>query len=115
METSHDGRHLFTVNTASNSISRYETGARAVGGFTLEGGDLTELSSSPTPLPSEAAPFGIVVNPRLAARRGGHGSLPDHHVELAAASSSSASPPIAKSAVTSRLRVSLPSRLPSRL
>jgi hypothetical protein len=39
-----------------------EGGADAVGGFAVEGGNLTELSSSPTPLPSNSAPFGIVVN-----------------------------------------------------
>jgi hypothetical protein len=39
-----------------------EGGADAVGGFAVEGGALTELASSPTPLPSNSAPFGIVVN-----------------------------------------------------
>jgi hypothetical protein len=39
-----------------------EGGADAVGGFSVEGGALTELASSPTPLPSNSAPFGIVVN-----------------------------------------------------
>jgi len=100
VEISHDGRFLFTTNTASGTISRYaiasdgslellgstpfkragsgpldarlapdgqtlwivEGGADAVGGFTVEGGALTELASSPTPLPSNSAPFGIVVN-----------------------------------------------------
>jgi 6-phosphogluconolactonase len=99
IEISHDGQVLFTVNTASNSISRYaiaadgsldllgstslgavgagaedarlapnggtlwivETGARAVAGLTVNGGDLTQLPSSPTPLPAGSAPFGIVV------------------------------------------------------
>jgi 6-phosphogluconolactonase len=99
IEISHDGQILFTVNTASNSISRYaiaadgslnllgstslgavgagaedarlapnggtlwivETGARAVAGLTVNGGDLTQLPSSPTPLPAGSAPFGIVV------------------------------------------------------
>jgi 6-phosphogluconolactonase len=99
VEISHDGRFLFTVNTASNSISRYaingdgslallgstplheasagaedarlgpngrtlwvvETGGRAVSGFSVDGGNLTELPSSPTPVPAGAAPFGIVV------------------------------------------------------
>jgi 6-phosphogluconolactonase len=35
--------------------------ARAVSGFTVSNGDLTELPSSPTPLPGGSAPFGIVV------------------------------------------------------
>jgi 6-phosphogluconolactonase (cycloisomerase 2 family) len=100
VEISHDGQFLFTVNTASNSISRYaiaangslsllgstslkgttsagaedarlgpeggtlwvvDTGADAVSAFAVNGGDLSELPSSPTPLPSGAAPFGIVV------------------------------------------------------
>src|SRR5437899_4872319 len=38
-----------------------DTGARAVSGFAVSGGDLTQLGSSPTPLPAGAAPFGIVV------------------------------------------------------
>jgi 6-phosphogluconolactonase len=99
VEISHDGRFLFTVNTASSTISRYsiaaegslallgstplnspgvgafdarlapdgntlwtvEDGARAVSGFSVVGGELTGLSSSLTPLPTNAAPFGIVV------------------------------------------------------
>ena len=97
VEITHDGRFLFTTNTASSSISRYaiasdgslgllgstplrapgtapfdarlapdggtlwvvESGA--VAGLAVGGGDLTELPSSPTPLPAGAAPFGIVV------------------------------------------------------
>jgi 6-phosphogluconolactonase (cycloisomerase 2 family) len=100
IEISHDGRFLFTTNTASGTISRYaiasdgslellgstpfkragsgpldarlapdgqtlwivEGGAHTVGGFAVDGGALTELPSSPTPLPSNSAPFGIVVN-----------------------------------------------------
>jgi 6-phosphogluconolactonase (cycloisomerase 2 family) len=99
IEISHDGRFLFTVNTASGNISRYaiasagslallgstplagagtapldarldpdgdtlwvvEGGTHAVAGLAVEGGNLTELSTSPTPLPAHAAPFGIVV------------------------------------------------------
>lgn len=38
-----------------------DTGADAVSAFAVNGGDLTELPSSPTPLPAGAAPFGIVV------------------------------------------------------
>jgi 6-phosphogluconolactonase len=99
VEISHDGRFLFTVNTASQTISRYfitrdgdlvllgstpmrgisgpedarlspdgstlwvvDTGAAKVSGFAVDGGNLTELSSSPTPLPAGATAFGIVVN-----------------------------------------------------
>ena len=100
VEISHDGRYLFTVNTAVPSISRYvidghgrlhligstpfndptglspfdarlapngrtlwvvDSGAKAVSGFAVDGGDLMELSTSPTALPTDAAPFGIVV------------------------------------------------------
>jgi 6-phosphogluconolactonase len=38
-----------------------DTGAHAVSAFTVNGGNLTELPSSPTPLPTGATPFGIVV------------------------------------------------------
>jgi 6-phosphogluconolactonase (cycloisomerase 2 family) len=46
-----DGRTLWVV----------DTGADAVSAFAVHGGDLTELPSSPTPLPAGAAPFGTVV------------------------------------------------------
>jgi 6-phosphogluconolactonase len=38
-----------------------DPGADAISGFTVNGGSLTELSSSPTPAPVGAAPTGIVV------------------------------------------------------
>jgi 6-phosphogluconolactonase len=101
VEISHNGRYLFTVNTAVPSISRYriaasgklhllgstvfnlpgglgpvdarlapdgrtlwvvDAGAAKVSGFRVRGGNLTELHSSPTSLPTGATPFGIVVN-----------------------------------------------------
>jgi 6-phosphogluconolactonase len=101
IEITRDGRFLFTVNTATPSISRYaitrdgslvflgstpfngpstlapedarlapdggtlwvvDSGGRAVSGFRVFGGDLVELTSSPSPLPADSAPFGIVVN-----------------------------------------------------
>jgi 6-phosphogluconolactonase len=99
VEISHDGRFLFTVNTASQSISRYairengalallgstpmrgisgpedarlspdgttlwvvDSGSGQVSAFAVDGGQLTELASSPTSVPAGAAPFGIVVN-----------------------------------------------------
>ncbi len=101
VEISHDGRFLFTVNTASGSISSYSiardgvltlrtstpvkgtsgTGAvdarlspdgrwlflvesktGAVATFAVNGASLTEVSTSPTSLPSGAAPAGIAVN-----------------------------------------------------
>jgi 6-phosphogluconolactonase len=97
VEISHDGRFLFTTNTASGSISRYAIAgdgslvllgstplatagaapfdarlspdgatlwvveAHAVAALAVDGGGLSELPSSPTPLPADAAPFGIVV------------------------------------------------------
>jgi 6-phosphogluconolactonase len=97
VEITHDGRFLFTVNTASLSISRYvingdgslrllgstpfrhaakpfdarlspdggtlfaEDGSGLISAFAVHGGDLTELPSSPTTVPSSAV-VGIVVN-----------------------------------------------------
>ncbi|HEY2371122.1 MAG TPA: beta-propeller fold lactonase family protein [Gaiellaceae bacterium] len=46
-----DGQTLWVV----------DTGARAISAFSVDGGNLTELQSSPTALPTSAAPFGIVV------------------------------------------------------
>jgi 6-phosphogluconolactonase len=101
VEITHDGQFLFTVNTASGTISRFQIAANGtltlltpaapisgtkvgavdarlsphggflyvvesavgkVGGFAVNGGNLTELSSSPSSLPTGAAPAGIVVN-----------------------------------------------------
>src|SRR5437588_9405247 len=97
VEITHDGRYLFTVNTASGSIARYSIAAdgslallgstplstpgsgpfdarlgpggatlwvveaHAVAALAVAGGNLAELPSSPTPLPADATPFGIVV------------------------------------------------------
>jgi hypothetical protein len=100
VEITHDGRFLFTVNTAVPSISTYrilrngalsligstvfndptglrpfdarldpsdsnlyvvDAGSATVSAFKVDGGGLTELDSSPTPLPAGATPFGIVV------------------------------------------------------
>jgi len=101
VEISHDGQFLFTVNTASGTISRFQIRDRGaltllgstpvsqtggvgavdarlspdgrylfvdesrtgtVGAFAVDGGNLTELASSPTSLPAGATPAGIVVN-----------------------------------------------------
>jgi 6-phosphogluconolactonase (cycloisomerase 2 family) len=99
VEISHDGRHLFAVNTASGTISTYDiawggsltlagstplshaagpedarlspdgrslwvvnSGDDAINAFLVKGGTLTELASSPTPLPAGATPAGVVVN-----------------------------------------------------
>ena len=98
VEISHDGRYLFTVNTASVSVSSYyintdgsltligstpinggggDTDARLspdgrtlsvtgsgkliVSVFAVNGGHLTELPSSPAPLPAGSSPVGIAV------------------------------------------------------
>ena len=100
VEISHDGRFLFTVNTASGSISSYsitragtlallgstpvrsgggvgavdarlspdgrtlyvdESKIGEVGAFAVHAGRLTELATSPTPLPAGATPAGNVV------------------------------------------------------
>jgi 6-phosphogluconolactonase len=100
VEITHDGQFLFTVNTGSGEISRYqiapdgtltllgstpvaatggvgavdarlspdgrflyvdESRVGAVGTFAVNGGNLTELATSPTPLPAGATPAGIVV------------------------------------------------------
>ena len=99
VEISHDGNYLFTVNTASKTISSYsvgpggslallqstpqltapttspedarlapdgstlwvvDPGADAISGFTVDGGTLTEIATSPTAGPVGAAPTGIV-------------------------------------------------------
>jgi hypothetical protein len=44
-----------------DSLWVVETGAHAVGGFAVRGGHLTQLASSPTPLPAGATAFGMVV------------------------------------------------------
>jgi 6-phosphogluconolactonase len=101
VEITHDGQFLFTVNTGSGEISRYqiapggaltllgstpvgqtggvgavdarlspdgrflyvdESRIGAVGTFAVNGGNLTELSTSPTSLPAGATPAGIVAN-----------------------------------------------------
>jgi len=46
-----DGRTLWVVDTKAQAIS----------GFSVDGGSLTELPSSPTALPADSAAFGIVV------------------------------------------------------
>ena len=104
VEISHDGRYLFTVNTAVATISRYsiasdgsltlltpstslsdpflptndtpedarlspdgstlyvvDAGADAISALAVNGGNLTELASSPTSGPTGASPSGIVV------------------------------------------------------
>jgi 6-phosphogluconolactonase len=100
VEISHDGRFLFTSNTAVPSISRYsiasdgsltllgstplsatseagpvdlrlspsgknlyvvDSGSQAISSFAVNGGSLTELTSSPISLPAGSSPVGLVV------------------------------------------------------
>jgi 6-phosphogluconolactonase len=101
VEITHDGRYLFTTNTAVPSISRYaiardgsltllgttpldatkekgpvdlrlspngqalyvvDSGAAALSTFSVHGGNLTALTSSPTALPAGSSPVGVVVD-----------------------------------------------------
>jgi 6-phosphogluconolactonase len=99
IEISHDGKYLFTVNTASSTVASYSIGtdgtltalgntairngggaedarlspdgstlyvvnggANTINAFSVDGGTLTELASSPTAGPAGATPSGIVVN-----------------------------------------------------
>jgi hypothetical protein len=49
------------LDPSGDSLFVVDTRGRAVSGFSVDGGALTELPSSPTTLPSDSAPFGIVV------------------------------------------------------
>jgi 6-phosphogluconolactonase (cycloisomerase 2 family) len=101
VEITHDGQFLFTVNTASGTVSAYQIAASgaltllpasapaggptagavdarlspdggflyvdrgktgAVAAFAVNGGKLTQLGTSPFPLPAGAAPAGIVIS-----------------------------------------------------
>ena len=59
------GTGLGAVDTRLSPDGRYlyldESATGAVAAFAVHGGNLTELASSPTPLPAGAAPAGIVV------------------------------------------------------
>lgn len=99
IEISHDGKYLFTVNTASSTVASYSIakdgsliaigntpirngkgaedarlspdgstlwvvngGGDQINAFSVQGGTLTELTSSPTAGPTGATPSGIVVD-----------------------------------------------------
>jgi hypothetical protein len=98
IEISHDGKYLFTVNTASSTVASYSidtdgsliaigntpienghgaedarlspdgstlfvvNGGDQINAFSVQGGTLTELTSSPTAGPAGATPSGIVVD-----------------------------------------------------
>jgi DNA-binding beta-propeller fold protein YncE len=49
------------LGPAGGTLWVVDTAGHAVSGFAVKGGNLTELGSSPTPLPAGSSPFGIVV------------------------------------------------------
>jgi 6-phosphogluconolactonase (cycloisomerase 2 family) len=49
------------LSPAGDTLWVVGDGRKVVSGFAVDGGALTELGSSPTALPSDSAPFGIVV------------------------------------------------------
>jgi 6-phosphogluconolactonase len=61
--TPFDGKGAFDARLAPGGATLWvvDDGSDGVSGFTVNGGNLTELTSSPTSLPAGAAPFGIVV------------------------------------------------------
>jgi 6-phosphogluconolactonase len=58
------GLSPFDARLSPDGGTLWVVGSKAVtlSGFRVRGGDLSELASSPTPLPAGAAPFGVVVN-----------------------------------------------------
>jgi 6-phosphogluconolactonase (cycloisomerase 2 family) len=60
-KTEHAGATDARLGPAGGTLWVVEGGAHSVAGLTVAGGELSELASSPTPLPAGAAPFGIVV------------------------------------------------------
>jgi len=61
--TPFNGKGAFDARLAPDGATLWvvDDGSNAVSGLTVNGGDLSELPSSPTSLPAGAAPFGIVV------------------------------------------------------
>jgi 6-phosphogluconolactonase (cycloisomerase 2 family) len=49
------------LDVSGDDLYVVDSGIASVSGFSVDGGSLTQLSSSPTALPSGATPFGIVV------------------------------------------------------
>jgi len=60
-KTEHAGATDARLGPAGGTLWVVEGGAHSVAGFAVAGGELSELASSPTPLPAGAEPFGIVV------------------------------------------------------
>jgi 6-phosphogluconolactonase (cycloisomerase 2 family) len=55
------GAAAFDARLSPDGAALFVVEARGVAAFAVSNGDLTELPTSPTPLPAGAAPFGIVV------------------------------------------------------
>jgi 6-phosphogluconolactonase len=62
LSTAHAGAEDARLGPGGQTLWVVDTGARGISAFAVSGGDLSELSSSPTALPAGSAPFGIVVN-----------------------------------------------------
>jgi len=61
LATAHAGAEDARLSPDGGTLWVVDTGADAISAFAVNGGSLSELSSSPTGLPAGAAPFGIVV------------------------------------------------------
>ena len=61
ISTANAGAEDARLGPGGQTLWVVDTGARAISAFAVDGGNLTELSSSPTALPAGSAPFGIVV------------------------------------------------------
>jgi 6-phosphogluconolactonase (cycloisomerase 2 family) len=59
--TAHAGAEDARLGPNGRTLWVVDTAARAVSAFGVDGGNLTDLPSSPTALPAGSAPFGIVV------------------------------------------------------
>ena len=61
LSTAHAGAEDARLSPDGGTLWVVDTGANAISAFAVNGGSQSELSSSPTPLPAGATPFGIVV------------------------------------------------------
>lgn len=61
LATAHAGAEDARLGPGGQTLWVVDTGAASISAFGVNGGSLTELTSSPTALPAGSAPFGIVV------------------------------------------------------
>ena len=61
ISTAHAGAEDARLAPDGGTLWVVDTGAAKLSAFAVDGGNLTELPSSPTTLPAGSAPFGIVV------------------------------------------------------